>query len=58
PKPPEGYTFSNRQIILQTQYFHQTRDGTLPNQNIDLYNATIVAVCKLVNIIQEYVFSH
>ncbi|CAF4150666.1 unnamed protein product [Rotaria sp. Silwood2] len=44
PKPPEGYTFSNRQIILQTQYFHKTRDGTLPNQNIDLYNATIVAV--------------
>ncbi|CAF3826209.1 unnamed protein product [Rotaria sp. Silwood1] len=44
PKPPPGYTFSNRQILLQTQYFHKTRDRTLPNCDIDLYNATIVAV--------------
>ena len=46
PKPPSGYTFSNRQLLLQTQYFHQKRDQTLPNQDIDLYNATIIAVCK------------
>ncbi len=46
PKPPTGYTFSTRQLILQTQYFHKKRDQTLPNQDIDLYNATIVAVCK------------
>ncbi|CAF1457059.1 unnamed protein product [Rotaria sordida] len=44
PKPPKGFTFSNRQIMLQTQYFHKTQDRTLPNQDIDLYNATIVAV--------------
>jgi len=46
PIPPSGYTFSNRQIMLQTQYFHQKRDQNLPNKDIDLYNATIVAVCK------------
>ena len=46
PKPPFGYTFSNRQIALQMFYFHKKRDRTLPNQDIDLYNATIVAVCK------------
>ncbi|CAF3752400.1 unnamed protein product [Rotaria sp. Silwood1] len=44
PKPSKGYTFSNRQIMLQTQYFHKLQDKTLPNQTIDLYNATIVAV--------------
>ncbi|CAF3677382.1 unnamed protein product [Rotaria sp. Silwood1] len=44
PKPLNGYTFSNRQIMLQTQYFHKLRDKTLPNQDIDLYNASIVAV--------------
>jgi hypothetical protein len=46
PRPPTGYTFSNRQIVLQTKYFHKTRDRDLPNEDIDLYNATIVAVCK------------
>ena len=46
PKPPTGYTFSNQQILLQTHYFHQKRDRNLPNQDIDLYDATIVAVRK------------
>lgn len=46
PKPPSGYTFSDRQILLQTEYFHQKRDQILPNENLDLYDATIVAVCK------------
>ena len=46
PKPPTGYTFSNQQILLQAQYFHQKRDKNLPNEDIDLYDATIVAVCK------------
>ncbi|CAF4165362.1 unnamed protein product, partial [Rotaria sordida] len=44
PKPPKGLTFFNRQIMLQTRYFHKTRDKTLPNQDIDLYDATILAV--------------
>ena len=47
PKPPSGYIFSNRQILLQAQYIHKKRDKTAPNGDIDLYHATIVAVCKL-----------
>ena len=46
PKPPIGFTFSNRQILLQTHYFQKKRDLILPNQHIDLYNASIVALCK------------
>lgn len=45
PKPSTELIFSNRQILLQTQYFHRKQDQTLPNQDIDLYNASIVAVC-------------
>ena len=44
PKPPVGYIFSNRQIVSQTEYFHKRQDRNLPNQDIDLYHATIVAV--------------
>lgn len=50
PKTPTGYKFSNRQILLQMQYFHKKRDQMLPNQDIDLYNATIVAVCKFIRL--------
>jgi len=46
PNPPTGYTFSNRQIVLQAQYFYEKKDQNVPNQDIDLYNATIVAVRK------------
>ncbi|CAF3548004.1 unnamed protein product [Rotaria socialis] len=44
PKPSTGYIFSNRQVGLQLSYFNKKRDKDLPNQDIDLYNATIVAV--------------
>ncbi|CAF2184309.1 unnamed protein product [Rotaria magnacalcarata] len=47
PKPLIGYTFSNRQIALQMYYMHKKRDKVLPNYDIDLYNATIVAVIFL-----------
>jgi hypothetical protein len=46
PPPPSGLTFSNRQVLLQTQFFLQKRDQHLPNVHIDLYDATIVAVRK------------
>ena len=46
PKPPTAYTFTNQQILLQTQYFHQKRDENLSNEGIDLYDATAVAVRK------------
>ena len=44
PKPPSDFVFSNRQLVLQTQYLHQNRDKTLPDMNIDLYQATIIAL--------------
>ncbi|CAF1520678.1 unnamed protein product [Adineta ricciae] len=44
PRPPDEFTFSNRQILRQAEYFHNKRDKTLPNRDIDLYHATIVAV--------------
>ncbi|CAF1203466.1 unnamed protein product [Adineta steineri] len=44
PQPPNGYIFSNRQVALQMEYFHYKKDINLPNLDIDLYNATIVAV--------------
>ena len=47
PRPPTEFTFSNRQIVRQAEYFHKKRDKTLANCDIDLYRATIVAVCKL-----------
>lgn len=47
PKPPKGYVFSNQQIAVQTEYFHHKKDKILPNFDIDLYNATTVAVCEL-----------
>lgn len=47
PKPCEGYIFSPRQLLLQMHYFHKKQDKLLPNMNVDLYDATIVAVCKL-----------
>ena len=46
PIPPTGYIFSQRQILLQMEYFHEKRDHSLPRQDIDLYHGTIVAVCK------------
>ncbi|CAF4036541.1 unnamed protein product [Adineta steineri] len=44
PKPPRGLIFSNRQILLQAQYFQKKRDKIVPDGIIDLYNATVVAV--------------
>jgi hypothetical protein len=47
PSPPTGFVFSKRQIVEQTQYFHLKRDRTLPSSDdLDLYQASIVAVCK------------
>lgn len=46
PSPPTGYVFSKRQIQEQTQYFHLKQDRTLPSDDLDLYEASVVAVCK------------
>ncbi|CAF1671668.1 unnamed protein product, partial [Adineta ricciae] len=44
PRPPSGYIFSDRQILRQTEYFHNKRDQIQPKYDIDLYHATVVAV--------------
>ena len=44
PKPRPGFVFSNRQIMLQTQYFHMKRDLEMPSPDIDLYDATMATV--------------
>lgn len=48
PKPPEGFVFSQRQIMKQMEYFHQLQDKKQPNAEVDLYDATIIAVCKYI----------
>jgi hypothetical protein len=44
--PSENYTFSTRQCGKQFQAFKDKRDLLMPNFDLDLYNATIIAVCK------------
>jgi hypothetical protein len=46
PLPSHNYTFSTRQCAEQFQIFKNERNLLLPNNNLDLYNAAIVAVCK------------
>ncbi len=46
PFPSDQYTFSLRQSIEQFQFFQTKQDYRLPNLNLDLYDATIIAVCK------------
>jgi hypothetical protein len=46
PFPSNQYTFSTRQCVEQFQFFKIKEDLRMPNCNLDLYNATIVAVCK------------
>jgi hypothetical protein len=47
PVPSNKYTFSLRQRAEQFEYFKNKLDLEMPNFNLDLYNAAIVAVCKL-----------
>ena len=46
PFPSNQYTFSTRQCAEQFRFFKTKEDLQMPNYNLDLYNATIVAVCK------------
>ena len=47
PLPSTIYTFSTRQCAEQFELFKNKRNLLKPNNNLDLYNAAIVAVCKL-----------
>ena len=46
PSPPTGFEFSKQQIFQQTQYFHLKQDRTSPSEDLDLYQTSVVAVCK------------
>ena len=47
PKPPYGYRFSHRQIEGQIDFFKYKKESyVLPSNLVNLYNYTIVAVCK------------
>ena len=46
PLPDHRYTFSTRQCVEQFQLLKDERNRFEPNLHLDLYNATIVAVCQ------------
>ena len=46
PKPPVGYIFSVYQRQQQAYFFKWLKDRIVPQDNVDLYNADIVAICK------------
>ena len=46
PRPPIGYQFSRRQRSQQVEFFRQRQDQTLPDQETNLYDTTVLAVCK------------
>ena len=46
PLPDHRYTFSTRQCVKQFQLLKDERNRFETHANVDLYNATIVAVCQ------------
>lgn len=46
PLPDHRYTFSTRQCVEQFQLLKDERNRFEPNPHLDLYNATLVAVCQ------------
>ena len=48
PKPPLGFVFSNKQRQQQTQFFKLLKVHIIPPDNIDLYKADIVAICRCI----------
>ena len=48
PKPPNGYQFSQRQFDEQFLFFFDRKENQVgPSDYVDLYQYTVVAVCKL-----------
>jgi hypothetical protein len=48
PLPPVNYQFTDRQKIKMNQFFHEKKYLNATNFHLDLYQAEIVAICKLV----------
>ena len=46
PKPSLGFGFSIDQRQQQAQFFKLLKDLTVPLDNVDLYDADMVAICK------------
>lgn len=46
PPPPNGYHFSRRQREQQFEFFRQRQDQLLPDHETNLYDTTVLAVCK------------
>ena len=46
PEPPSGYDFSINQRQQQHHFFKLRHDVIVPRDNVDLYNADIVTICK------------
>lgn len=46
PMPPHGSCFSRRQRADQYLFFKDGHDKRPPSSHLDLYNATVLFVCK------------
>lgn len=46
PLPPANYYFTYEQKLAIEQFFHEKKYLTTPNVHLDLYQASIIAVCK------------
>ena len=59
PEPPETYYFTERQRFAQMCFFRDKKEGLAPpsiETNVDLYNATIIAVRKFFTLFWRYWF--
>jgi hypothetical protein len=58
PEPPLGFSFSHWQRQQQARFFKWAQDRIVPLDNVDLYNADIVAVCMYSPVSSNDLLSH
>ncbi len=51
PLAPHGYEFSQQQYHAQIRFFKEKKHQQLPDLPLDLYNASIIVVCKCIQIL-------
>ncbi len=56
PLPPYGYEFSQQQYHAQVQFFKEKKNQQLPNLPLDLYNASIIVVCKYIKFYTKQIY--
>ncbi len=54
PSPPANYQFTHQQKIEIDRFFHEKKYLNSPNFHLDLYQAAIVAICKIGIIENKY----